>query len=70
MEHLLTLAHGAIALLIAAIAIYLALKLFGKMAKFLITLIVIAVILWFVLSNPEVLAWIKQLFAGILGKNL
>ena len=65
MEFLLMLAHGAIKLLVAALAIYFALRIFGKMAKFVITLIVIAVAVWFVLSTPELLAWLKQLFQAI-----
>ena len=65
MEILLMLAHGAITLLVAALAIYFALRIFGKMAKFVITLIVIAVTVRFVLSTPELLAWLKQLFQAI-----
>lgn len=70
MELLFNLARGAIALLVAAIAIYFTFKLLGKLAKFVITVIIVAAVLWFLFSNPEIVAYIKQLFAGLLaGRN-
>ena len=72
MEFLTQLAQGAIALLIAALAIYLALRLLGKVAKFVIVLVVIAVVLWFCLSNDSVMQSIKdliQLVPTYLGRS-
>ena len=63
MDFLIQLANGAVALLIAALAIYLSLRLLGKIAKFAIALIVIAVVLWFVLSDNSILQSVKGLFA-------
>lgn len=50
------LATTALAILIAALAIYLGLKLLGKLAKFVIAVVVIVLILWFVLSEHSILA--------------
>ena len=63
MEFLMQLAHGAVALLIAALAIYLSLRLLGKIAKFVIAVIVIAVVLWFLLSDHSILQSLKDLLA-------
>ena len=61
MEILSQLAHGGIALLIAVVAIYLALRLLGKLAKFFIVAIVIAVVLWFLFSDNSILQTVKEL---------
>ncbi|MBQ3482892.1 MAG: hypothetical protein IJA78_01820 [Clostridia bacterium] len=50
------LATTALAILIAALAIYLGLKLLGKLAKFVIAVVVIVLILWIVLSEHSILA--------------
>ena len=50
-EMLTELARGALALLIAALAIYLSLKLLGKIAKFVIIVIIIAVVLYFIFTT-------------------
>ena len=55
MELLQSLAHGAIALLVAALGVYFSLRLLGKMAKFVIALILVGVVAWFVFSNPELM---------------
>ena len=62
---LIQIAKGAVALLIAVVAIYLAIKLLGKIAKFVIVVVIIALIVWFVLSNPEILGKIKEVFSSI-----
>ena len=49
------IAYAALALLVAALAIYLSLRLFGKIAKFLITLVVILLALWFLFSDHSIL---------------
>ena len=62
-EFLISIAHGALALLIATLAIYLSLKLLGRIAKFVIGAIVLAVVLWFLLSDASILQTAKDLFA-------
>ena len=64
-EILIQLAHGAIALLIAVVAIYLALKLLGKIAKFVIIVVVIALVLWFVLSDHSIFQTIKEAITSL-----
>ncbi len=49
------LAYSALALLIAVIAVYLALRLLGKLAKFVIGAVVIGVVLWFLFSEGSLL---------------
>ena len=62
---LIQIARGAIALLIAVVVIYLALKLMGKIAKFVIILVIIALILWFILSNPDVMQSAKDAISSL-----
>lgn len=50
-DTLIEVARGSLALLVAAIAIYLSLRLLGKVAKFFITIIVIALILYFAFTT-------------------
>ena len=59
MEFLTQLAHGALAILISVLAIYLSLRLLGRIAKFVITLVVIAVVLWFIFSENSILQSIQ-----------
>ena len=47
-------AKSAIAVLIAILAIYLSIRLLGKLAKFVIMIIVFVVVIWF-LSNSGIL---------------
>ena len=58
-DMLIEVARGSLALLVAAIAIYLSLRLLGKVAKFFITLIVIALILYFAFST-DLLQSVKE----------
>ena len=51
MQVITDIAYAALALLIATLAVYLSLKLMGKLAKFLIILIVIGVVVWFLFSD-------------------
>ena len=62
---LLKIAQGAVALLVAVVAIYLSIKLLGKIAKFVIIVVILALIVWFVFSNPEILAKVKEIFSAI-----
>ncbi len=47
------LAYSALALLIAVLAIYLAVRLLGKLAKFVIIVVVIAAVAWFLLADAS-----------------
>ena len=64
---LVEVARSAIALLIAALAIYLSLRLLGKIAKFFVTviiLVVVAVVLYLIFSDHSIL----QTASDLLGK--
>ena len=60
-ELLLQVAHGAVAVLISLLAIYLSIKLLGRIAKFVIGVILIALVLWFLLSDNSILQTVKDL---------
>lgn len=49
------IATAALAVLIAVLASYLALRLLGKLAKFLITVVIILLVVWFVFSDHSIL---------------
>lgn len=53
------LAYGALAVLIAVLAVYYALRLLGKIAKFAVVLIVAALVLWFVFSDHSIIQTIR-----------
>ena len=57
---LVEVARGAVAVLIASLAIYLSLKLLGKIAKFIIAVIVIALIVYFVFFATDIAQTIKE----------
>ena len=59
------IAVAAVALLVTVLAIYLSLKLLGKIAKFVIVVVVIAAILWFLFSDHSILQSL-----GALGEKL
>ena len=61
MRILSDIAYGALALLVALLVIYIALRLLGKFAKFVIILAVIALVLWFILSDHSILATLIEL---------
>ena len=65
MEFLTQLAHGALTVLITLLAIYLSLRLLGRIAKFAITLIVIAAVLWFILSDNSILQSLKGMYNAL-----
>lgn len=52
---LVDIARAAVALLVAVLAIYLSLRLLGKIAKFVIIAVVIALVLWFLFSEGSIL---------------
>ena len=60
---LIQVAHGAVAILVAVLAIYLSLKLLGKIAKFVIGAVVIGLVVWFLLSDNSILQGIKDMLA-------
>ena len=55
------IAYAAVALLVAVLAVYLSLRLLGKLAKFVIIAVVIAVVLWFIFSDHSILQTILSL---------
>ena len=58
-DTLAEVARGSLALLVAAIAIYLSLRLMGRIAKFFITIIVIVLLLYYAIST-DLLQGIKE----------
>lgn len=48
---LVDVAIGAVALLVTVLAIYLAFRLLGKLAKFFVTVIVIVFVLWLLFAD-------------------
>lgn len=50
-QFLVDIATSALAILVAVLAIYLAFRLLGKVAKFVVTAVVIVVVAWFLFSN-------------------
>lgn len=63
------IAYAALALLIAVLAIYFAIRVMGKIAKFVVTvivLIVVAVVLWKIFSNTgTVLPFMEKAAAAV-----
>ncbi len=59
-------AKSAVAVLIAILAIYLSIRLLGKLAKFVITIIVVVFVIWF-LANSGILG---QILSGIKSAGL
>ncbi|MBE6604146.1 MAG: hypothetical protein E7639_00365 [Ruminococcaceae bacterium] len=53
---LVDVAIAAVAILVAILAVYLAMRLLGKLAKFAIGVIVVALVLWFVFSDNSFLS--------------
>ena len=57
-QALTDIAKSAVALLITVLAIYLALRLLGKLAKFVITIVVVVFVVWLIFSDSSVLSGI------------
>ena len=55
-EILVDVAIAAVAVLIAILAVYLALRLLGKLAKIAIGAIIVALVLWFLFSDSSFLS--------------
>ena len=48
---LIDFAKSAVAVLVAVLAIYLAMRLLGKIAKFIVTIVVVVALIWFLSSS-------------------
>ena len=55
-----TLARGALMLLVSSLAVYLSLRLLGKIAKFVITGVVVAVVIYFVFFATDIAQILKE----------
>lgn len=55
LELLVDIAIAAVALLVTALAIYLAFRLLGKLAKFVVAVIVIVFVVWLLFSESSFL---------------
>lgn len=64
------IAYAALALLIAVLAIYLSARLLGKFAKFLITVVIVVLVLWFIFSEKSILQSIVSAVTGLSGSSL
>lgn len=64
-EVLSEIARGALALLVAALAIYLSLRLLGKIAKFVIAVVVIGVVVYFVFFATDIAQNLKNEFLSL-----
>ena len=53
---LVDVAVASVAVLVAILAVYLSMRLLGKLAKFVIGVIVVALVLWFVFSDSSFLS--------------
>lgn len=58
------IAYGALALLVALLVVYVALRLLGKFAKFIITLAVVGLVLFFILSDHSILNTLMEAVRG------
>ena len=59
-ETLAEVARGALAILVASLAIYLALRLLGKVAKFVIAVVAILFVIYFVFFATDIAQTVKD----------
>ncbi|MBQ8357013.1 MAG: hypothetical protein IJX39_04295 [Clostridia bacterium] len=59
------IAYAALALLVAVLAIYLAIRLLGKLAKFIIFVVVVVLVLWFIFSDNSILQTVSTWTDGL-----
>ena len=59
-EMLTEIARGAVALLVTVLAIYLSLRLLGKIAKFVVGIVVVAAIIYFVFFATDIADKLKD----------
>ena len=65
LEVLAQIAFAAMALLVGVLAIYIAIRFLGKLAKFAVVLVVIVLVLWFFLSDNSFLhSLLDGVFSG------
>lgn len=65
LQFFIDLSWAALAVLVAVLAIYLALRLLGKFAKLLITVVVVLLVLWFLFSNHSILQYLLDLLGTL-----
>lgn len=65
LQFFIDLAYASLAVLVAVLAIYLALRLLGKFAKWLITVVVIVLVLWFLFSNHSILQYLLDALGNL-----
>ena len=65
-EMLAQVARGALAILVASLAIYLSLRLLGKIAKFVIAVIAIAFVIYFVFFATDIAQTVKDAISAHL----
>ncbi len=59
------IAYSAVAILIAVLAVYLAVRLIGKLAKFILIAIAVAAVLWLLFSQRAFLGGLLSFFGGL-----
>lgn len=59
-EILSEIARGSLMLLVAALAIYLSLRLLGKIAKFIVTAVIIALVIYFIFFATDIAETVKN----------
>ena len=60
-DTLVSVAISAVSVLVALIAVYLSLRLLGKIAKFVVIAVVIALLVWLFVADNSILNTIKDL---------
>lgn len=55
MAFITNVAYAALALLVAVVAIYFSVRLLGKLAKFVIILVIVALVLWLIFAENSIL---------------
>ena len=64
------IAYAALALLIAVLALYFVLRLLGKIAKFVVSVIIlaaVAAVLWFIFSDHSAMLGVLPFLNGLKG---
>ncbi len=67
---LVDIAIGAVALLVTVLAIYLAFRLLGKLAKIFVTIWVIVLVIWLLFADSSPLSDMMSLMGGYLTYKL
>ena len=64
-EIIAKIAYSAVAVLVAVLAVYLAVRLISKLAKFLVVVAAAVVIGWLILANREIFSFLPNLWRDI-----